>query len=69
MGVAVGVGVGVGVGVAVGVAVAVGGRRGWVGVAVGLGRPLRPFPSRLRGLPPPGPRFGLNGLVLKRRTG
>jgi len=21
------------------------------------------------GLPPPGPRFGLNGLVLKRRTG
>jgi hypothetical protein len=25
--------------------------------------------SRIRGLPPPGPRFGLDGLVLKRRTG
>ncbi|GGZ58262.1 hypothetical protein GCM10010344_25590 [Streptomyces bluensis] len=29
--------------------------------------PTRPIPSR--GLPPPDPRFGLNGLVLKRRTG
>ncbi|RPF33783.1 hypothetical protein EDD92_3709 [Streptomyces sp. TLI_185] len=32
-------------------------------------RPLRPFPSRPWGLRPQTPAFGLNGLVLKRRTG
>jgi len=32
-------------------------------------RPLRPFPSRPWGLRPQIPAFGLNGLVLKRRTG
>ncbi|GHF19450.1 hypothetical protein GCM10014715_87710 [Streptomyces spiralis] len=28
-------------------------------------RPRRPFPSRPWGLPPPDPRFGHHGLVLK----
>ncbi|BAC73271.1 hypothetical protein SAVERM_5559 [Streptomyces avermitilis MA-4680 = NBRC 14893] len=31
--------------------------------------PPLPVPSRPWELPPPDPRFGLHGLVLKRRTG
>jgi hypothetical protein len=43
---------------------------GWVGAGgAGIFRPRRPYPSHPWGLPPPDPRFGLDGLVLKRRTG
>ncbi|REH23624.1 hypothetical protein SAMN05428941_5510 [Streptomyces sp. 2114.2] len=45
--------------------------RGGAGRSSGAGflRPRRPFPSRPWGRRPQTPAFGLNGLVLKRRTG